>query len=226
MEQLAEPIVGYRYWRLTPDGVLQSPSEQHDWVANEAAIATPKSPLGRTLPINIRLGFFALVWIGGGVFIGLARGTVSWDDWVVGLLIILIGFWGLPIIGWVLGCHHASSELLCTNMPGCGIYAWKEQAKPFGFAPWLGFPRCTQVGGKVALWGEVVIHDKGYRAEKAYPVALETVSCAYCQTMVLWSEVCDNKGFAACVECEVDPTTPNLKRFAQLCDFYKARAQF
>jgi hypothetical protein len=68
---------------------------------------------------------------------------------------------GEPLAGICLNqgvTHHVAA-------PGCscGIYALKAPR----FGPW---PGC--VGGRVALWGRVIEHDDGYRAEYAYPVSL------------------------------------------------------
>lgn len=41
----------------------------------------------------------------------------------------------------------------------CGVWALKDR------------PTFGDVWGKVALWGEVIEHDKGYRAEHCYPVS-------------------------------------------------------
>lgn len=58
----------------------------------------------------------------------------------------------------------------CPISPGndcsCGIYAVKSFRLVFDYVvehPWYVF-------GKVALWGKVIEHEKGYRAEFAYPL--------------------------------------------------------
>lgn len=47
----------------------------------------------------------------------------------------------------------------------CGIYAMKDPTK-------LDAPTGLIVQGRVALWGRVIEHAEGYRAQYAYPVAL------------------------------------------------------
>ena len=50
----------------------------------------------------------------------------------------------------------------------CGIYALKSERLTLNWVPWSQTPRegCL-VWGAVALWGRVVEHEKGYRAEHA-----------------------------------------------------------
>lgn len=56
----------------------------------------------------------------------------------------------------------------------CGIYAWKEPSQLRGAAR-----ARPSVVGTVALWGRVIEHDGGYRAEHAYPQRLR-LACARC----------------------------------------------
>ncbi|HYQ10952.1 MAG TPA: hypothetical protein VEP92_07275 [Gaiellaceae bacterium] len=64
---------------------------------------------------------------------------------------------------------HASPELECT----CGIYGvrsaalarWYLERRPL-------FYNAERVVGRVALWGEVVESESGWRAERAYPIEL------------------------------------------------------
>ena len=53
---------------------------------------------------------------------------------------------------------------------GCGIYAYKErkQAEKGDNAP----STVTHIWGEVWLWGRVIEHESGYRAQFAYPKAL------------------------------------------------------
>jgi hypothetical protein len=61
----------------------------------------------------------------------------------------------------------------------CGIHAFKDRAGAVAFPSMWEARRFTQhvsptqyVIGQVSLWGRVVEHERGYRAELAYPYAL------------------------------------------------------
>jgi hypothetical protein len=71
---------------------------------------------------------------------------------------LLIGIHGAP----VEGC-------------ACGLYAWSQ---PFGTAdgtrhPLVADPYGPHVRGVVSLLGRVIVHEYGYRAQAARPVAVE-----------------------------------------------------
>ncbi|HXF37052.1 MAG TPA: hypothetical protein VNO17_07715, partial [Actinomycetota bacterium] len=66
--------------------------------------------------------------------------------------------------------HGPSPGAACV----CGIYAWKEAAQLAGAAK-----ARPSVVGTVALWGRVVEHAGGYRAEQAYPQRLR-LACPRC----------------------------------------------
>lgn len=72
---------------------------------------------------------------------------------------------GAPIVAQCLdnyAVHDQTPDFKCV----CGIYALKSP-----------YPECSSgdyIGGTVALWGYVVEHEIGYRAEKAYPLSLFT----------------------------------------------------
>jgi hypothetical protein len=68
-----------------------------------------------------------------------------------------------------LAASHHSPEPGCT----CGIHAVKDAARLARAG------RSTAVVGRVAMWGRVIEHSKGYRAEQAYPSRLALV-CAWC----------------------------------------------
>jgi hypothetical protein len=58
----------------------------------------------------------------------------------------------------------------------CGIYAVSSRAKALEWARWAqtAIPHPVVVG-QVQLWGRVFPHSLGYRAEIAYPYALEVL---------------------------------------------------
>lgn len=53
----------------------------------------------------------------------------------------------------------------------CGFYAYKTDAA-LTASEYLGVAGGFTVGGRVALWGRVIDHELGYRAERAYPQVL------------------------------------------------------
>lgn len=63
---------------------------------------------------------------------------------------------------------HAAPSLSCT----CGLHGTHE-------ADILRRTRCPAVLGRVALWGHVIEHEYGYRAEFAYP-QLVSLICQFC----------------------------------------------
>ena len=98
---------------------------------------------------------------------------------------------GSGVIGRIEWPTGGLTALPCANGPApafdctCGIYATRELRDP-GSA-WRSGPRyANHVIGAVALWGRVVEHESGYRAQHARPVALldgfgvETVADLYC----------------------------------------------
>ncbi len=68
-----------------------------------------------------------------------------------------------------LAKFHRSPEPGCT----CGIHALKDPSRLARSG------RTAAVVGRVAMWGRVVEHTKGYRAEFAYPSRLRLV-CSWC----------------------------------------------
>lgn len=68
--------------------------------------------------------------------------------------------------------RHAAPKRRCT----CGLYGFND-----GSEVGLGGTRLAVVG-QVSMWGRVVEHDLGYRAEFAYPARMRLV-CSVCLTM-------------------------------------------
>jgi hypothetical protein len=68
--------------------------------------------------------------------------------------------------------RHGAPKRRCT----CGLYGFRD-----GSEVGLGGTRLAAVG-QVSMWGRVVEHDRGYRAEFAYPARLRLV-CSVCLTM-------------------------------------------
>lgn len=69
-------------------------------------------------------------------------------------------------VGGVQHFDPESGALLAAprSQCSCGIYAYK----PSTFDEYGNLP----VGGKVALWGHIIEHESGYRAEFGYPIEL------------------------------------------------------
>lgn len=59
---------------------------------------------------------------------------------------------------------HQAPQMSCT----CGIYATKSRDQ----LPWIGFGLYGSLCGEVYLWGTVVEHELGWRAQFAYPKSL------------------------------------------------------
>jgi hypothetical protein len=68
--------------------------------------------------------------------------------------------------------RHGAPKRRCT----CGLYGFRD-----GREVGLGGTRLAAVG-QVSMWGRVVEHDLGYRAQLAYPARLRLV-CSVCLTM-------------------------------------------
>jgi hypothetical protein len=68
-----------------------------------------------------------------------------------------------------LAKFHRSPEPGCT----CGVHAIKDPSRLARSG------RTAAVVGRVAMWGRVIEHSKGYRAEFAYPSRLRLV-CSWC----------------------------------------------
>ena len=66
------------------------------------------------------------------------------------------------------GRFHRSPDLACT----CGLHGTDA-------LDMLRRARCPAVVGRVAMWGRVVEHEHGFRAEFAYPQRL-TLICQFC----------------------------------------------
>jgi len=68
-----------------------------------------------------------------------------------------------------LAAQHRSPMPGCT----CGIHAMKDPSRLARSG------RATAVVGRVAMWGRVIEHTRGYRAEFAYPSRMRLV-CSWC----------------------------------------------
>lgn len=76
---------------------------------------------------------------------------------------------GLPLRSEMAGAMMGWSTSAAAILRPGGSYAAKDwRALQYH----LGAEGATVVTGQVALWGHVVEHERGYRAEYAYPVAL------------------------------------------------------
>lgn len=69
-------------------------------------------------------------------------------------------------------CKHARLHAAPNVDCSCGLHATHE-------ADVLRRARCPAVLGRVALWGRVIEHDEGYRAQFGYPQRLGLV-CQFC----------------------------------------------
>lgn len=72
---------------------------------------------------------------------------------------------------WASGGVRVCRQPPCppTLLPGCGIYAYKD---PDSLLSTSWTDDLKLVAGQVALWGRVHEHERGWRAQFAYPVRL------------------------------------------------------
>lgn len=54
---------------------------------------------------------------------------------------------------------------------GAGVHAWRSPELAVCYGKQAHY--CIRVVGRVALWGEVIEHERGYRAEFAKPIAFD-----------------------------------------------------
>ena len=82
---------------------------------------------------------------------------------------------GIPLVG---SCHvmqvaaiHPGSDPPHSGC-SCGVYALKQPGPPPQYTPHPNASFIGVFGGTVALWGRVIDHQQGYRAQYAYPHTL------------------------------------------------------
>jgi hypothetical protein len=66
--------------------------------------------------------------------------------------------------------HHPDEQCPCLRHT-CGIYAMKDTENLESWGGTYDNPSLLRVVGRVSLWGKVLQHELGYRAEYAYPVS-------------------------------------------------------
>ena len=65
----------------------------------------------------------------------------------------------------------------------CGFWATKHLRA--AVCPRVGdIYRRGIVMGKVALWGDIIEHEEGFRAQFAYPLSLEDALCSECNSVI------------------------------------------
>ena len=116
-------------------------------------------------------------------------------------------------------CAGAAGEkgMPTYNCPG-GLYGYKSKA----FA--LKDPAVSDgnvILGKVALWGRITEHEKGYRAQYGYPLSLEGGLCWHCGKLIpldqAWLIVADEMILVTCSRYSSHlanvfrPASPNWK---------------
>ena len=74
---------------------------------------------------------------------------------------------------------HSGEVIIPSFMCSCGIYAYKLNTDPkkqtFSF---------DGIIGKVALWGKIIEHEIGFRAQFASPISIEYFSCSHCHSIL------------------------------------------
>lgn len=179
---LAEPIIAYREWDVK-NGVLQAISGDEHWVPCIPMLAVCRCQMPRSLTspqtthyyyINLYLPISRDMWMqaaaGRDMWMQTAAGksylvttvppgenedgTVISSDRIPGANVMVRADPPPP--------HQECPDRNCS----CGIYAHKDKMAGYHPSP------PNRAWGKVALWGRVIEHERGYRAEYAYPVEL------------------------------------------------------
>lgn len=86
--------------------------------------------------------------------------------------------WKIGRSGFLKSCHTENywapgepmAGELTNDTYGCGVHAWKTKADAIQYA---SVNRGPAIIGKVALWGEVLEHEYGYRAEFGKPLSFD-----------------------------------------------------
>lgn len=191
-------IEAWRYWKvsLTVDGfVLQSLfHEDSFWSAKEAATA-------KCNPFFInKFSEFLLVisFLIAMLLFSLRREGDFW--WSGSLAMLSLVLFATTVCLFYLGNHGDSEICSCHILPrsekkqektpslkgDCGLYGYKD----FNGAT-NNFPFPKQRGlilGRVALWGNVIEHGLGYRAQYAYPLSLDFGICYKCGSFLRFTE--------------------------------------
>ena len=97
---------------------------------------------------------------------------VAWRVWRLvtnGKSAILRSCWTGDV--WEAGYPMTAKEELSGDQKQNGVHAFKRETQPKGYDH--GMPRDIRdelvVHGKISLWGRVIEHEDGYRAQFAYP---------------------------------------------------------
>lgn len=100
---------------------------------------------------------------------------------------------------------HEVPDLSCH----CGIYAWQPQ---------VAHRYCsTPVRGEVYMWGDVLIHDLGYRAEFAYPKSLTLHAHPTRSVMRIRDSIADAYGIPVSI---IEPEVPEPTEEEETTAFY------
>lgn len=152
-------MTGFRRW-CTPDGncICFAESSIFDGLS-----ALPEQSLERAFVAGRVVGHrFWRVFHANSRFVLSA--AMSVNHWPPREPMQAVCGWAQPHVVPTVSCH-------------CGIHALKRPADlkeiPIGIESMPG--TVCVVSGTVALWGRVIEHEYGYRAEKAYPLTISPV---------------------------------------------------
>lgn len=163
------PIVGYRAWEITSDGFLRSANgggfaEPPLWPKKKAMQAL--CPNQHTLPIykagpivkcvDVETCMGIPVYENGGMYVNEVVSDAEAD---IGGNLLGVRLW--PVIK----VRHSAPSKGCS----CGIYAHSTEDRVKEYVA-----NDNWAWGEVSLWGQVIQHTQGYRAQFAYPKALTT----------------------------------------------------
>lgn len=79
------------------------------------------------------------------------------------------------LVSAVVGNHWMPDEPMAGDIVEYGVHAFKRQTDAFNEYALRGGTKEPTVIGQVALWGEIVEHENGYRAEFGKPVSLDII---------------------------------------------------
>lgn len=73
---------------------------------------------------------------------------------------------------WETGAPMYAKTTVIAHQLYNGVHAYKMETRPdkYAYSLWAESNGDMLVHGKIALWGKVIEHEEGYRAEFAYPI--------------------------------------------------------
>lgn len=169
---LAEPIIGYRAWDVA-GGVLEAIAGHEQWQPGVATVAHCREQ-------DLQSGYYAIAAAPSYYHINAYLPLLQGTNLVAGgrTYVVTSTSSGANVHSYTISSEviPGANVLVRRNPPpphqgpewgcGCGLHAYKTEAEFFAAG------HHYQVWGTVALWGHVIEHETGYRAQYGYPVEL------------------------------------------------------